>query len=413
MSQNTRNLAVSEWNTIRTTQTPSGEDARRTPLTLASYQRRAQQTDQRRSIDYNFAFPLLGLFGEIGSLLSAVKKKQRDPIAYVGYQESVLEEFGDVLWYLAALADRVRISLCDLAICLDKSLVYLHGTDSERLTFQEVEKATSGPLSSPSPAFERILLQLAAEVGLLMTDYNAGRFDQDRSALKGRMVDILRTLRQAAHETGITLEAAACANLDKIFDRWPTCRIPPPLFDRNFSANEQLPRHIVVDIREVEINGRKMARLIQGDRPLGDMLTDNRADDDDYRFHDVFHLSYAAYLGWSPMLRRMLKVKRKSDPSVDEVQDGARAILIEEGITTWVFNHAQRLNLFSEMTSLDYGLLKSIRRFVSGYEAESCPLWLWEEAILRGYGVFRAVCRHRGGRVIADLNERSIRFEAP
>ena len=413
MSQNTRNLAVSEWNTIRTTQTPSGEDARRTPLTLASYQRRAQQTDQRRSIDYNFAFPLLGLFGEIGSLLSEVKKKQRDSIAYVGYQESVLEEFGDVLWYLAALADRVQISLCDLAICLDKSLVYLHGADSERLTFQEVEKATRGPLSSPSPAFERTLLQLAAEVGLLMTDYNAGRFDQDRSALKGLMVDILRTLRQAAHETGITLEDAAYANLDKIFDRWPTCRIPPPLFDRNFSTNEQLPRLIVVDIREVEINGRKMARLIQDDRPLGDMLTDNRAGDDDYRFHDVFHLSYAAYLGWSPTLRRMLKVKRKSDPSVDEIQDGARAILIEEGITTWVFNHAQRLNLFSEMTSLDYGLLKSIRRFVSGYEAESCPLWLWEEAILRGYGVFRTVCRHRGGRVIADLNERSIRFETP
>ena len=411
MNQNTRNLAVSEWNTIRTTQTPSDEDARRTPLTLASYQRLAQQTDQRRSIDYNFAFPLLGLFGEIGSLLSEVKKKQRDPIAYVGYQESVLEEFGDVLWYLAALADRVRISLCDLAICLDRSFAYLHGADLERLTFQEVEEATSGPLSSPSPAFERILLQLAAEVGLLMTDHNAGRFDQDRSVLKGHMTDILRTLRQAAHEAGITLEAAACANLDKIFDRWPICRVPPPLFDRNFSVNEQLPRLMVVDIQEVEINGRKMARLIQDDRPLGDMLTDNRADDDDYRFHDVFHLSYAAHLGWSPTLRRMLKVKRKSDPSVDEVQDGARAILIEEGITTWVFNHAQRLNLFSEMTSLDYGLLKSIRRFVSGYEAESCPLWLWEEAILQGYGVFRAVCRHRGGRVIADLNERSIRFE--
>ena len=408
-----RNLAVLESNTNQNTQIVADEGAPTTPLTLASYQRRAQQTDQRRSIDSSFAFPLLGLFGETGSLLSEVKKKQRDPIAYLGYEESVMEELGDVLWYLAALADRARISLCDLAVGLDRSLAYWHGTDLERLTFRAVEEATSGPVSSPSPAFERTLLRLAAEVGLLMTDHNAGRFDQDRSALKGRLIDILRTLRQSAHEAGITLEEAACANLNKIFDRWPICRVHPPLFDRDFPANEQLPKLIVVDILEVEINGRKMARLTQNDRPLGDPLTDNRVDDDDYRFHDVFHLTYAAYLGWSPMLRRMLKVKRKSDPSVDEIQDGARAILIEEGITTWIFNHAQRLNLFSEMTSLDYGLLKSIRRFVSGYEAEACPLWLWEEAILQGYAIFRAVCKHRGGRVIANLNERSIRYEAP
>ena len=384
-----------------------------TPLTLASYQRCAQQTDQRRSIDASLEFPLLGLFGETGSLLSEVKKKQRDAIAYIGYHDSVLEELGDVLWYLAALADRSRFSLCDLAINLDRSFADRHGTSLEQLTFQAIEEATGDPALSPSPAFQRTLLRLAAEVGLLMTDHNTGRLGQDRSALKGRLTDILRTLRQAAHEAGITLEEAACANLKKIFDRWPIFRTPPPLFDRDFPTDEQLPKLIVVDISEVEINGRKMARLVQDDKPLGDPLTDNRADDDDYRFHDVFHLTYAAHLGWSPTLRRMLKVKRKSNPSIDEIQDGARAILIEEGITTWIFNHAQRMNLFSEMTSLDYGLLKSIRRFVSGYEAEACPLWLWEEAILQGYEIFRAVCRHRGGRVIVDLNKRSIRFEAP
>ena len=31
------------------------------------------------------AFPLLGLFGETGSLLSELKKKQRDSASYSGY----------------------------------------------------------------------------------------------------------------------------------------------------------------------------------------------------------------------------------------------------------------------------------------------------------------------------------------
>ena len=413
MKQNMRNVVTLEWRANKDAPIAIGESAVMTPLTLASYQRRAQQTDQLRSIDSGLAFPLLGLFGETGSLLSEVKKKQRDPIAYIGYQESVREEFGDVLWYLAALADRAQLSLSELAVNLDRTLVNWHSASAEQLTFQAIEEISGDPASSPSSAFERTLLRLAAEVGLLMTDHSAGRLDQNRSALKGRLIAILRTLRQAAHEAGITLEEAACENLKKISDRWPPCRIPQPLFDRKFPVHEQLPRLIVVEITEIEINGRKMARLIHDGQPLGDPLTDNRSDDDDYRFHDVFHLAYAAYLGWSPMLRRMLKVKRKSDPSVDEIQDGARAILIEEGITTWIFNHAQRLKLFSEMTSLDYGLLKSIRRFVSGYEAEACPLWLWEEAILQGYSVFRAICKHRGGRITASLNERSIRFDAP
>ena len=382
-------------------------------LGLAEYQACALKTDQRRHGDPSLAFPLLGLFGETGSLLSEVKKKQRDPVAYLGYQESVLEELGDVLWYLAAVSNRAHLPLPDLAVNLDRTVGTWQRAAIAPLAFQDVEDPAEGPVSSPSPAFERTLLQLAAEIGLLMTDHSAGRLDRNRSALKGHLIAILRSLRQAAHEAGVTLEAAARANLEKIFDRWPTDRTAPPLFDGDFPESEQLPRHLVIDVAELEINGKTMVRITRDGRPIGDPLTDNRADDDDYRFHDVFHLSYAAYLGWSPTLRRLLRVKRKSVPIVDEVQDGARAVLIEEGIATWIFNHAQQLALFEGITSLDYGLLKSVRRFVSGYEAETCPLWLWEEAILEGYKIFREVRTHRGGRVTIDLNDRSIRYDQP
>ena len=382
-------------------------------ITLLAYQRQAQITDQRRLSDPGITFPLLGLFGETGSLLSEVKKKQRDSVAYLGYEASVLEELGDVLWYLAAVSARANLGLDELAVNIDRSLSDWQSTGSSDLGFDTLETQTSGIAASPSPAFERRLLALAGEVGLLMTDHNAGRLERNRSALKGRLIAILRTLRDAAHEAGITLEAAARANLEKIFDRWPTERHYPALFDATFPVNEQLPRKLIVDIAEVEVAGRTMARLTRDGSPMGDPLTDNREGDDDYRFHDVFHLAYAAHLGWSPTLRRLLRVKRKSDARTDEVQDGARAVLIEEGIATWIFNHAQQLALFDGIDALDYGLLKSVRSFVVGYEAERCPLWLWEEAILAGYRIFRQVQRHRGGRVGINLAERSIWFEAP
>ena len=39
-----------------------------------------------------------------------------------------------------------------------------------------------------------------------------------------------------------------------------------------------------------------------------------------------------------------MRRKRKSDPKVDEVEDGGRAIVIEEGISAMVFSYAERRN---------------------------------------------------------------------
>lgn len=66
------------------------------PLTIGDYAAQALSTDQG-SDGGSLAFPLLGLFGETGSLLSEVKKKQRDRASYVGYAAAVVEELGDVL----------------------------------------------------------------------------------------------------------------------------------------------------------------------------------------------------------------------------------------------------------------------------------------------------------------------------
>ena len=128
---------------------------------------------------------------------------------------------------------------------------------------------------------------------------------------------------------------------------------------------------------------------------IGDPLTDNIPDPDGYRFHDVFHLSYAAILHWSPIFRKLIKQKRKSVPEVDEAQDGGRAAVVEEGLSAWIFSRAKHLDFFEGQTKLSFDLLKTVQEFIRGYEVEKCPLNLWEYAILEGYKVFREVRKKR------------------
>ncbi|MDA2927897.1 hypothetical protein MYX78_11835 [Acidobacteria bacterium AH-259-G07] len=141
---------------------------------------------------------------------------------------------------------------------------------------------------------------------------------------------------------------------------------------------------------------------------VGDPLTDNAREDDGYRFHDVFHLSYAAILGWSPIIRTLLKVKRKSEPTTDEVEDGARAKIIEEMISTLVYTYARQHNYLDGIPRLDYHLLKTIQALVADREVRVRSLADWEQAILTGYEVWRKVRDRHGGTVRVDLFQRRL-----
>jgi hypothetical protein len=165
-----------------------------------------------------------------------------------------------------------------------------------------------------------------------------------------------------------------------------------------------------VEFRERQVGGTTYAFQSINGVNLGDRLTDNSAGGDDYRFHDVFHLAFAGILGWSPVLRSLLKVKRKSDGRIDEIEDGARAQITEEGISNWIFAHGLRHGAFEHVDSLDFALLKTVQEMVREYEVNDRPLWMWEEAILAGFSVFRDLKRNRGGTVEVDLHKRSIEY---
>ena len=348
----------------------------------------------------------MGLVGEVGSLVSALKKKRRDTDGYFGYADAVLEELGDVLWYLSAVARRGGTTLVEAATRAIKPV----GTGAAEPKLSDLEPQARGD-DAADRAFELALLELAGEAGNLAKRFASGAYTNNVDALRGDMVKLLRPLGRAAAAADVSLDEAGSLNIAKIEDRWPPERKAPAPADEGFPIDEQLPRQLRVEIYEREVNGRKYVFQKANGLLLGDRLTDNHIPEDDYRFHDVFHLAHAAVLGWSPTTRALLKVKRKSRPAVDENEDGARANLIEEGLTTWIFETAKRHNFFANTPQLGLDLLKSIKQFVRGYEAEKLPMWLWESAILQGYAVFRELQARRRGVIIVDMDARTIRFE--
>ena len=382
-------------------------------LDLDHYQGQAALTDRNpKHGTSGIHFALLGLFGEVGSVLSELKKKQRDQDSYFVYRTSVSEEFGDVLWYFANIASRTGLKLSAIGQRAFRGLAdWDQPTQNGSVTFEDLQVGVeiSGPLSNDSA--EAGLIALAGKVGRLLDDVASGRIDGNRDALSAHLVEIFRALIQAANQAGISLSESAHRNLEKTSGRWSTAREYGPLFDENEDPEEQLPRHMEIDIAERTSGTRTYVRLQCNGINIGDRLTDNKIEQDDYRFHDVFHLGYAAIMGWSPVIRALFKVKRKSKPVIDETQDGARAVLIEEGTATWIFNHACRLNYFASISSLDYSLLKAVKELVAGYEVERIALWQWEEAILKGYEVFRSLQKHRRGIVIADLKGHTVSFK--
>lgn len=384
------------------------------PLGLDEYQEFTTRTDRNSGAGIDgLGFVLLGLFGEIGSLLSALKKKQRDQESFASYSDEVLEELGDVLWYfsnaalragfpLSQIAERARLSLAD----------WNRSGRAHAVTFVDLQQHDVpfiGPLNGER--VEKSLLALAGRAGTLLSDWSGGDLRENGDRLSADLVEIFRAILVAADDAQVSLDAAAQNNVIKAVGRWPEKRVWGPLFDQNVPAHEQLPRKMRIEFIERTVGTRRNVVMRFNGVNLGSPLTDNRHEPDDYRYHDVFHLAFAGILGWSPTLRALLRTKRKSIPSIDENEDGARANIIEEGISTWIFNHGLRHGCFEHAKSLDYGLLKAVRELVTGYEVEQRPLWQWEYAILEGFRVFRELRTHRNGVVSIDLEARTIGFE--
>ena len=261
------------------------------------------------------------------------------------------------------------------------------------------------------------LLGLAGEVGELLGEHKKWLRDGDSYKLfpdrvKEELGDLLWYLSNVATKHGLMLDDIATYNLTKTQRRWKSSNIsvsPPRLLDEDFPEAEQLPRQLVVSINSD--GDSKSITHINGKR-FGDYLSDNRYEDDGYRFHDIFHLSYAAILGWSPTVRALLRCKRKSDPRVDEVEDGGRAMVIEEGISAMVFSYAERRNFLEGVEGINYELLRNIKEMTAHLEVSCRTEGDWEQAIMTSFGVWRQVRASGKGNIRADLKKGTIELDS-
>jgi NTP pyrophosphatase (non-canonical NTP hydrolase) len=265
------------------------------------------------------------------------------------------------------------------------------------------------------------LLGLAGEAGGLLSEYK--KFLRDGSAhrlfterVSEELGDILWYVANLATKFDLDLGAVAEENLRKIRDRWDMPAGDSPrlfqnayVFDAGYAEAERFPRQMDVELRVTQKEGKEVIRLLVNGVQRGADLTDNAYTPDGYGFHDVLHFAHAAVLGWSPVVRGLLKCKRKSNKEVDEVEDGGRAGAIEEGLAAIVFDYARNHQFFEGVTMVDYELLRTLRSAAQHLEVRRCALADWQSAILQGYAVWRPIGAARGGKFRVDLDARTIK----
>ncbi len=372
-------------------------DTSRKAVLLHAYRREIDPTDKLPLDDLRPV--LLGLFGEVGSIMATAKKLHREQGAFAGYQYAAEEEFGDALWYFTALCKRLGFNVEDI----------LPGALNEKdkggvAAANQVENkfAPHGLSLVALSSLDDTLMMLGESSSSLFT------INHSRDNVEALLHRFASCYGQSIQSAQVSFDQIVRKNVEKargrFIDQDPSSL---PVFDYDCAKEERLPESF-----RIVITQRKSGQsyLQWNDVFIGEPLTDSILDPDGYRFHDVFHLAHAAILHWSPVFRALVKQKRKSYPKIDEAQDGGRAIVVEEGLTAWIFAHAKEMKFFEQQDSLSFDLLKGVQQFVRGYEVEACPLKLWESAILRGYDVFRQVRDNNGGIIVGDRNARTISY---
>lgn len=266
------------------------------------------------------------------------------------------------------------------------------------------------------------LLGLAGETGTLLTHYKRHFRDGEgygffRERISEELGDVLWNIANIATKADLDLEEVALKNLAKIKDRWLDLSnqgTGQRLFDENFPIHEQFPRTFDISVRtEVGKLGKQRTQLYYDGKPFGNELSDNSEQDDGYRLHDVFHLAFLSVLGWSPVMRGKVffNCKRRSNPGIDEIEDGGRAAVIDEAIAALIFVEAKKNNFYSGVETVEFNVLRTIKDLTAHLEVSRCSGRQWETAILAAFKVWRSLKQNKCGVIRGDITSRTIEFK--
>jgi NTP pyrophosphatase (non-canonical NTP hydrolase) len=426
------------------------------PVDYAAFVEKTKQfagkpADEQRSI------ALYGLVSEIGSLVAAVKKKilseGGEGPQWDQPNDEIKEELGDSFWYcysaaqvmnggyIDILAENIAVMRTEIGGSDDRAHMIEESLDpAKRKAF--LEGAASLPADGYTfDDYQRLAYKTARTDGRVLLEVCLALLWQHGAELLRAMLPATEVAlhthvanRRATVVLGgvawhlsaiaslyhLSLDEVIASNCQKVQFR-SVRGSPTPLHDADRDAKEQFPRQF--DVAFVRIGPQKSRMYFEG-RPLGDDLTDNYYDDDGYRFHDAIHLAFIGHLGWSPVVRGLMKRKRKSrDDKVDEVEDGGRAKVVEELVIKAIHTEGDRqakaagrcvvgtpTRLFPERTLINFKLLKTLRAYVDGLEVANNTFWEWEDAIFDGCDMFFQLSNEKQGAVHIDLDHRSLSF---
>ncbi|MCA1812171.1 MAG: nucleoside triphosphate pyrophosphohydrolase family protein [Halobacteriales archaeon] len=288
------------------------------------------------------------------------------------------------------------------------------------------------------------VLGLASEAGAVLEIYkrllrdNVSK-DQVRDLLKQELGDVMWFCAAIASANDLDLEEIAAFNLKRTKNRYGTLDLKvEPDFEKGFSLEQRFPRRLVIQFKQSKgAKGRPENQLVLVDaqpnafpkgskpgskpgkrigydvgRPLGDPLTDHQRKEDAYRFHDAIHLGFMAVLGWSPVMRYVLRIKRKADPDTEEGEDSARQAFAEEGLSAVLAQMAKRRLGFLHDRSVNEDVLDVVRAITDDIEVKACSDQLWARAITQGFTAMHNLAEHGGGFLVADLDARTLEFRS-
>jgi NTP pyrophosphatase (non-canonical NTP hydrolase) len=401
-----------------------------------------------------------GLASEIGSIVSAIKKealREGGAISSPLAKAELSEEIGDAIWYAFALARIISGGNCESVLLEDISTLRdeidrndakgkrIRGILPEqevrsffkeaevfelnaRRRFSDYQQLAYRTARTHGNTLLIVCAAILTQLGAQLMRYTLPASERELHTqlsdrpIKDTLGKVAWHLCAIASSYGLDMDDVALKNYHKVSARHKGDK-PTPLHDTKFPAHEQIPREFVVEFRSLPNDVCQMYWLGE---PLGDPLKDQYVEGDGYRFHDVMHLANAAVLGWSPVLRDLMGIKRKSCPDTKQKQDGGRSAVVEELVVKYIHYEGARRSkelqghldasertVFPEGEEIPFSMLKQVREFTTGHEVYSNKFWEWKLAVREGYRVFQKLRQHKGGTVIINLNDRKLTFEKP
>lgn len=265
------------------------------------------------------------------------------------------------------------------------------------------------------------LLGLAGEIGVLLSEYkkklrDGKQYTGFRENIKEELGDLLWYISNLATKFDLNLDKIAQDNLKKTKDLWSSPSKKRKLYDEEASQEQQLPRAFSYTFYYKNKGKRGIGlKDTKTRKEVGDLITDNSYEEDNYRYHDVMHLTFMAHFGWSPVFRKLLRDKdiiKNREDKIAEVEDGGRAQIIEEAIIQLIYIYAHKNNfLQSKGCIIDRQFLRIIKDMTSGLEVKNKTVYEWNKTLIEGFKLWKQLIDNGGGIIEGDLTKGTINYK--